>query len=154
MSTRTTITPLRQRRIDDLTIGNRSPARPQSNVQRPCRDGFGRRLRPFARSARPRRCPNQQVHLASQGVAWASLNQIVCALRFCSGVTLGQAEVPERIAYARQPQTLPEVLSPDEVVRFLEAVPNLTRRTALTTAYPAGLRVLATFLVCPQRRCS
>jgi site-specific recombinase XerD len=33
------------------------------------------------------------------------------------------------------------VLSADEVVRFLEAVPSLKSRTALTTAYAAGLRV-------------
>ena len=32
------------------------------------------------------------------------------------------------------------VLSADEVVRFLEAVPSLKTRTAVTTAYAAGLR--------------
>ena len=32
------------------------------------------------------------------------------------------------------------VLGADEVVRFLEAVPGLKSRTALTTAYAAGLR--------------
>ena len=55
-------------------------------------------------------------------------------------MTLGHAEIPERIPYARQPWTLPIVLSADEVVRFLEAVPSLKTRTALTTAYAAGLR--------------
>ena len=34
------------------------------------------------------------------------------------------------------------VLGADEVVRFLEAVPGLKHRTALTTAYAAGLRVI------------
>ena len=33
------------------------------------------------------------------------------------------------------------ILSADEVVRFLAAVPNLKHRTALMTAYAAGLRV-------------
>jgi len=56
------------------------------------------------------------------------------------GVTLGRTELPERIAYAREPRKLPLVLSADEVVRFLEAVPGLKSRTALTTAYAAGLR--------------
>lgn len=82
-----------------------------------------------------------QVHLASKGVAWASLNQAVAALRFFYGITLGMAEIPERIAYAREPRRLPVVLSADEVVRFLEAVPSLKARAALTTAYAAGLRV-------------
>jgi integrase/recombinase XerD len=39
-----------------------------------------------------------QVHLASKGVAWASLNQAGCALRFFYGVTLGEQTIPERIA--------------------------------------------------------
>jgi integrase/recombinase XerD len=78
--------------------------------------------------------------LASKGVAWASLNQVVCALRFFYGVTLGRPEMPERIAYAREPRKLPVVLCVEEVVRFLEAVPGLKSRVALTTAYAAGLR--------------
>jgi integrase/recombinase XerD len=77
----------------------------------------------------------------SQGISWPSLNQTVCALRFFYGVTLNRGEIPERIAYARTPRKLPAILSPDEVVRFLEAVPSLKSRAALTTAYAAGLRV-------------
>jgi hypothetical protein len=53
-------------------------------------------------------------------------------------VTLGQDTVPERITYAREPSKLPVVLSADEVVRFLEAIPSLKSRTALTTVYAAG----------------
>ena len=56
-------------------------------------------------------------------------------------MTLGQTTVPERIAYAREPSKLPVVLSADEIVRFLEAIPSLKSRTALTTVYAAGLRV-------------
>jgi len=82
-----------------------------------------------------------QVHLASKGVSWGSLNQVVCALRFFYGVTLGEATIPERIPYAREPRKLPTALSADEVVRFLEAVSSLKARVALTTAYAAGLRV-------------
>ena len=33
------------------------------------------------------------------------------------------------------------MLSADEVVRFLEAIPSLKSRTALTTVYAPGLRV-------------
>ena len=60
------------------------------------------------------------------------------ALRFLYGVTLRQADLPERIPYARTPRQLPVVLGADEVVRFLEAVPSLKARAALTTAYAAG----------------
>ena len=44
------------------------------------------------------------------------------------------------LALPLEPRKLPIVLSADEVVRFLEAVPSLKARTALTTAYAAGLR--------------
>jgi site-specific recombinase XerD len=85
-----------------------------------------------------------QVHLVSTGISWPALNQTVCALRFFYGVTLGHDEIPERIPYAREPRKLPVVLSADEVVRFLEAVPSLKTRAALTTAYAAGLRASET----------
>lgn len=49
-------------------------------------------------------------------------------------MTVGHAEIPERIVHGRAPRTLPVVLSADEVVPFLEAVPSLETRTALTTA--------------------
>ena len=36
---------------------------------------------------------------------------------------------------------LPAVLSPEEIRRLLDAVPDLKMRTVLVTAYAAGLRV-------------
>lgn len=69
---------------------------------------------------------------------------MVCALRFFYGITLDCAEIPERIAYARTPRKLPDILSADEVVRILQAVSSLKARAALTTAYAAGLRASET----------
>jgi integrase/recombinase XerD len=134
-----TMSPLRRRMIEDMKIRNLSPGTQQSYVRAVAKfSGY------FGRS--PDRLGveeirSYQVHLASQGVAWASLNQTVCALRFFYGVTLGRPEVPELIPYARVPRRLPVVLSAEEVVRFLEAVPGLKSRVALTTAYAAGLRL-------------
>ena len=39
------------------------------------------------------------------------------------------------------PNRLPVVLSPEEVLRFLESVPHIKHRTILTTCYATGLRV-------------
>jgi integrase/recombinase XerD len=47
----------------------------------------------------------------------------------------------DRIPYARKRRQVPVILSASEVVRFLAAVPSLKHRTALMTAYAAGLRV-------------
>jgi integrase/recombinase XerD len=63
-----------------------------------------------------------QVRLVAQQVAWSSLNQTVSALRFFYRVTLSQKDLPELIPYARRPKTVPIVLSPQEVARFLEAI--------------------------------
>ena len=132
------LSPLRRRMIEDMTIRNMSPATQRSYIS-----AVSKFSRFFGRS------PDQlsledvrtfQVHLVAKGISWPGLNQIVCALRFFYGVTLRRDEIPERISYARQPRKLPEVLSAGEVVRFLEAVPSLRTRVALTTAYAAGLR--------------
>ena len=133
------ISPLRRRMIEDMTVRNLSPATQQSYLH-----AVSKFSRHFGQS--PDRLGLEEVHafqlhLVATGVSWPSLNQIVCALRFFYGVTLGQDTVPERIAHAREPSKLPVVLSADEVVRFLEAIPSLKSRTALTTVYGAGLRV-------------
>ena len=135
----TSISPLRQRMIEDMTIRNLSPATQRSYLY-----AVSKFSRFFGRS--PDRLGVEdvrafQLHLVAKGISWSSLNQKVCALRFFYGVTLGRAEIPELIAYARTPRKLPEVLSAEEVVRFLEAVPGMKMRTALTAAYAAGLRV-------------
>lgn len=133
------ISPLRRRMIEDMTVRNLSPATQRSYI-----NAVRKFSRYFGRS--PDRLDLDdvhtfQVHLVSTGISWAALNQIVCALRFFYGVTLGQNEIPERIPYARAPRQLPVVLSADEVVQFLEAVASLKARVALTSAYAAGLRV-------------
>ena len=132
------ISPLRRRMIEDMTIRNLSPATQRSYVH-----AVAKFARFFHRS--PEKLDLEdvrafQVHLVAGGMSWPALNQTVCALRFLYGVTLSQADLPERIAHAREPQKLPVVLSAEEVMRFLEAVPSLKCRAALTTAYAAGLR--------------
>ena len=82
-----------------------------------------------------------QLHLIAQKRSWSHINQVACALRFFYGITLGQKEAFERIVTGQEPEKLPPVLSPEEIVRFLEAVAGLRNRVALTTAYAAGLRV-------------
>ena len=136
------ISPLRRRLIEDMAVRNLSPA-----TQRSYLHAVTKFSRYFARS--PDRLGLEdvrafQVYLVATGISWPALNQTVCALRFFYGVTLGHGEIPERIPYAREPRKLPVVLNADEIVRFLEAVPSLKTRAALTTAYAAGLRASET----------
>jgi len=130
------LSPLRRRMIEDMTVRNLSPATQRSYIS-----AVSKFSRYFGKS--PDRLELEdvrafQVHLVSTGISWPALNQIVCALRFFYGVTLGEALIPERIAYAREPRKLPVVLSADEVVRFLEAVSSLKSRAALTMRPGSG----------------
>jgi len=132
----TEISPLRRRMIEDMTVRNLSPATQRSYVH-----AVAKFARFFGRSPEALDLEDVrsfQVHLVAGGMSWPALNQTVCALRFLYGVTLRRADL--RIVHAREPQKLAVVLSTEEVVRFLEAVPGLKCRAALTTAYAAGLR--------------
>jgi integrase/recombinase XerD len=115
------LSPLRRRMIEDMTVRNMSPATQRSYIS-----AVSKFSRYFGKS--PERLDLEdvrafQVHFV--GISWPGLNQIVCALRFCYGVTLGEADVPERIPCARALRKRPTVLSADEVMRFLESVSSL-----------------------------
>jgi integrase/recombinase XerD len=133
------ISALRRRMIEDMKVRN------LSSVTQRC---YVHAVAKFAQYFK--RSPDRlgltevrayQIHLVSAGKSWDGFNVAVSALRFFYGVTLGRSAMVERIPYARKRQQLPAILSADEVVRFFAAVPNLKHRTALMTAYAAGLRV-------------
>jgi site-specific recombinase XerD len=132
------INPLRRRMIEDMTIRNFDQRTQQT----------------YIRSVRSccRYCDRQpgeltfedvrqyQLHLTQSGLAPASINGAMVALRFFFRVTLKRPEAIDYIPIVRQPQRLPVVLTPGEVASLLEAAPGLKWRTALSVAYGAGLR--------------
>jgi integrase/recombinase XerD len=131
--------PLRRRMIEDMQLRNLSPV-----IQRCYVHAVAQFARHFNQS--PDRLGlaeirAYQIHLTTTGISWAGFNVAVCALRFFYGITLGRTAMVDRIPYARKPRRLPVILSADELVRFFSTVPNLKHRTALMTAYAAGLRV-------------
>ena len=82
-----------------------------------------------------------RLHLIERGLKASSINPIVGALRFFYGTTLGQKEIAQQIPFARKEDTLPAVLSREQVMLLLRTEPNPKMRTAFTTIYAAGLRV-------------
>jgi site-specific recombinase XerD len=133
------MSPLRRRMIEDMTIRNLSPSTQQSYIY-----AIAKFSRHFGCS--PDRLTLEQVrayqlHLIKQKRSWSHINQVACALRFFYGVTLGQVEAFERIVGGQKPDKLPLVVSAEEIASFLQAVPGMRNRIALTTAYAAGLRV-------------
>jgi integrase/recombinase XerD len=132
------VSPLRRRMIEDMTVRDLSPATQQSYIHAVSRFSLFFHRPPDRLGVEEVR--RFQLHLVARGISWSGLNQIVCALRFFYGTTLGRADLPERIVYAREPRKLPVVLGAAEVVRFLDAVANLKHRIALITACATGLR--------------
>jgi integrase/recombinase XerD len=70
-----------------------------------------------------------------------SLTGYCSGLRFFYNETLGWDETKLFIAPRKKSSLLPEVFSPDEVVRLIGATRGLKQRVLLMTAYSAGLRV-------------
>ncbi len=104
--------PPRRRMIEDMTARDLSPATHRLYVH-----AVSKFSRFFGRSPETLTLEDvrtDQVHLASKGVAWASLNQSVAASRFFRGVPLRMAEIPERIAYAREPRRPTGGLPPEK----------------------------------------
>ena len=82
------------------------------------------------------------LHLITEKkLAYASVNQAVCAIRFLFAAVLGQRTVAFEIPMAKVPQRLPQVLTREEVRRLLAHSRDLRSRTLLTTTYAAGLRL-------------
>ncbi len=75
-------------------------------------------------------------------VAYGTYRQVVAALKFLYEVTLGRADIVERIPFPRrQREKLKDVLNQDQLVRLFGALRRLKNRALLMTCYSAGLRI-------------
>lgn len=82
------------------------------------------------------------VHLLQERkLAWSSCNVVLQGLKFFYRVTLKRRSTEFYIPTPRQPQKLPQILSPEEVARIIEHTVNPKHRTLLMTAYGTGLRL-------------
>ena len=132
------ISPLRQRMIEDMTLRKLSP-KTQSGYLRWVKrlNGFLKRSPATATAEDLRRF---QLDLVERGVGRGSVNAAVTALQFFFDVTLGRGELMAKMSHVHQPRKLPTVLGREEAERFLEAAPGLKYKAALSVAYGAGLR--------------
>jgi site-specific recombinase XerD len=74
-------------------------------------------------------------------LAWSSCNIALSGLKFFYRVTLKRAQAQFELPTPRQPQKLPQILAPEEVVRLIECADNPKHRAILMTTYAAGLRL-------------
>jgi len=133
------VSPLRQRMIEDMR-SRQFAAKTQSSYIRAVRHFTGWLGRsPDTASAEDLR--RYQLHLVDRGVSPITLNATITALRFFFEETLAHPELMAKMRFVRVPQTLPVVLTREEVGRLIESARTLKHRTALSVAYGAGLRV-------------
>lgn len=134
-----TVSPLRQRMLDDMRMRKFEPK---------TQDAYVRAVRRLA--AFLKRSPDTatvedlrafQLHLVDSGTSPSTLNSTLTALKFFFDVTVRRPELMVGMQSVRLPQKLPVVLSREEVAKLIAAAPNLKHQTALTLAYGAGLRV-------------
>jgi site-specific recombinase XerD len=125
--------------IEDMTIRKFAPKTQHDYLQRV--KNFAAYLGRSPDTASSEDVRHYQLHLTASGVGVPTVNQTVSTLRFFFKVTLGRPDLVERTTFVREPRQLPVVLSPEEVVRLLDAAPGLKYKAALSVAYGAGLRV-------------
>ncbi|WP_042298645.1 tyrosine-type recombinase/integrase [Paraburkholderia bannensis] len=134
------MTALRRRMIEDMRIRNLA-----ANTQRTYLQQVSNFSQYFGRSPAllgPEEIRAYQLHLVEvQRRSRSTLVVATAALRFLYSVTLKRDWPIDEIPMSRVPRRLPVILSPDEVMRFLESIRSAKHRCVLMVAYSAGLRV-------------
>lgn len=132
------ISPLRQRFIDDLTMRRLSPK---------TQKGYIRAVKKLAKflGRSPDLASSEdlrlfQLHMVETGASPQTINITITALKFFFGTTLNRPEAIDKMSKVHQPRKLPTVLSVDEVTRLFEAVSSAKYKAALAIAYGSGLR--------------
>jgi integrase/recombinase XerD len=135
------MTALRKRMTEDMQVRNLSPHTQTSYVQQVSL--FARHFNKSPEELGPEQIRTYQVYLTNEKkLAPGSILIAVAALRFLYKVSLKRGwPFDEVIPAPKKPQKLPVVLSPEEVLHFLECIGSTKHRAILTTCYAAGLRI-------------
>jgi integrase/recombinase XerD len=135
------MTSLRERMTEDMQVRNLALNTQMSYVQQVSL--FARHFHKSPEALGPEDIRAYQVYLTNEKkLATGSILIAVAALRFLYKVSLKKDWAFEDVIPApKKPQKLPIVLSPEEVIRFLDCVRSTKHRAILTTCYAAGLRI-------------
>ena len=134
------VSPLRQRMIDDMMVRNFAQNTMVCYLKQV--SYFAQHFGKSPDRLGLEEIRSYQIYLAKERkVGISSRTVAVSALRFLYHVTLKQDRIIEMIAFPKQEYPLPVIVSPEEVLRLLEAAPSLTHHVIFSTMYGTGLRV-------------
>ena len=134
------MTPLRQRMLEDMAIRNLADNTQTFYIQQII--SFAKHFGRSPDELGPEEVRTYPLYLLQiRMLAPSSITVATGALRFLYKVTLKRSWAVEEIPMPRKPFKLPEILSPEEVMHFLNSVGNRKHQAILMTAYAAGLRV-------------
>lgn len=132
------ISPLRQRMIDDMSMRKLRPRTQEGYIRSVKR--LTQFLRRSPRTATAEDLRRFQLYMATHGVSNATINVTITGLRFFFEVTLDNPGALKKMSSIYEPRKIPIILSPQEVKQLLDATVSLKYKTALSIAYGAGLR--------------
>ena len=138
MSETNTVSPLRQRMIEDMAARKLNPHTQRSHIYS-CKR-FAAWLKRSPDTATPDEVRRYQLYLIESGSSICNRNRIMTGVRFLFRVTLRRHDLAAEVWHIKEPQKLPPVLSPEEVKRVLTMATSLNARAMLTLAYGCGLR--------------
>src|SRR5580700_11170920 len=138
MSETNTVSPLRQRMIEDMAARKLNPHTQRSHISS-CKR-FAAWLKRSPDTATPDEVRRFQLHLIESGASICNRNRIMTGVRFLFRVTLRRHDLAAEVWHLKEPQKLPPVLSGEEVKRALTMATSLKARAMLTLAYGCGLR--------------
>jgi len=134
------ISPLRQRMLEDMRLRGFTPDTQRDYIRAVKKLAAYLGRSPDTATAEDLRA--FQLHLTASGVQPPTINTTVTVLRFFFKATLDRPETTRHLVFVYEPRKLPRVLSPEEVLRLLEAAPGPKYKAALSVAYGAGLRAM------------
>ena len=138
MSETNTVSPLRQRMIEDMASRKLNPNTQRGHIYS-CKR-FTAWLKRSPDTATPDEVRRFQLHLIESGTSICNRNRIMTGVRFLFRVTLRRHDLAAEVWHLKEPERLPPVLSPEEVKRVLTMATSLKARAMLTLAYGCGLR--------------
>jgi hypothetical protein len=150
MSETNTVSPLRQRMIEDMAARKLNPHTQRSHIYS-C-ERFAAWLKRSPDTATADEVRRFQLHLIESGSSICNRNRIMTGVRFLFRVTLRRHDLAAEVWHIKEPQKLPPVLSPEEVDRVLTMATSLKARDAVSALVRARPR--ATTVGQPPRACS